>query len=265
MRPLSCAYPILRQVSRQIQLEVSPFLFKDKTLILACDANDAYRYLIQMPSELLKHIKKIRLAEPILRGHDEEDRKNWPRLAAFLGRQMALQEVILHVPDDPSFQEIMENGEDDEDEDDEDDEETKRLMRFKNTVKAWIGYWWPGAKLVMQLLLQKRIAKCVKLRHYARNYLDLCDLMSPAKLYEMHAVAELRHSYDSLLDECWLQKAFNIFRDRQMHQGNWCTDLKLTDDFEKDMLEFDVAAGEDDGFEVVIITRKKEEKDSVPA
>lgn len=266
----------MRLVSRQIQLEASPFLFKDKTLVIACDAKEAYRYLVRIPTNDLKHIKIIRLHELVLYGGDEGNRHAWPRLAEFIARQIPLQELVLHVPNDPtnsdpSIDEIeATTAGDDEDEEDAEEIERKRIQRCQTLIKNWIGYWWPGARLVVQLLLQTRIAKCIKLRHETKDYLDRCGCPAKHELHELNAVVELRYTYDSQLD--WSLKflqqqekrVLDVFMRLPQFDGhgfvykNWYKDRMMRHP-ERKMLEFDTSAGTDaDGDQVVVITRKKE-------
>lgn len=279
MRPLSSAYCALRLVSRQIQLEASPFLFKDKTMVIACDAKEAYRYLTRIPTEELKHIKRIRLHELVLFGGDEGNRHAWPRLAEFIASQIPLQELVLHVPNEPTFydsftdeDEASTSGDEEEDEDAE-EIEPGRIQRCQAMLKNWMEYWWPGARLVMQLLLQKRIGKCIKLRHEAKDYLDRCGFPAKHELHKLNAVAELRYAYDNKLDQSFRQlmgqHIFDSFMKTTQLTGEeaWYKQW-----FDEDMMrhshrktfEFDTSAGtDDDGYQVVVITRRKELEDVV--
>lgn len=274
MNPFSNAYCSLRLVSRQIQLEASPFLFKDKTIVIACDAKEAYRYLIRIPTDELKHIKSIRLHELVLYSSDEGNRHAWPRLAEFIASQIPLQELVLHVPNDPGqYNSSTDEDEpaisgDEEEEEDAEDIERERIERCQTMLKAWIGYWWPGARLVMQLLLQKRIAKCIKLRHEAKDYLDRCGFPTKLELHELNAVDELRHAYDNKLDGSFrylmAKRMFDFFMQSTQLIGDeewymqWYDEDMMLHPYRR-TFEFDTAAGtDDDGYQVVIITRKKE-------
>ncbi|TLD27590.1 hypothetical protein E2P81_ATG10878 [Venturia nashicola] len=274
IRPLSSAYCALRLVSRQIQLEASPFLFKKKTLVIACDAKEAYRFLIRIPTDELKHIKTIRLHELVLYSGDEGNRHAWPRLAEFIASQIPLQELVLHVPNDPILYETStDEDKSNTSEDEEEEGNAEEVERYRNMIKDWIGYWWPGARLAMQLLLQKRIAKCIKLRHEAEDYLDRCGFPSQLELHELQAVCELRYAYDNRLDESFrymmAKRMFELFMLSTQFTGDeeWYEVW-----YEEDMMqhpcrktfEFDTSAGvDDDGYQVVVITRKTELEDVV--
>lgn len=279
MKPFSNAYCALRLVSRQIQLEASPFLFKDKTLVIACNAKEAYQYLIRLPTDQLKHIKIIRLHELVLYSGDEGNRHAWPRLAEFIASQIPLQELVLHVPNDPNFYDSSADDDeattsgDDEEEEDTEEVALRRIERCQTMLKDWIGYWWPGARLAMQLLLQKRIAKSIKLRHEAKDYLDRCGFPAEIKLHDLDAVDELRYAYDNKFDASFrylmAQRMFDFFMQSTQLIGDeeWYEQW-----YEEDMMrhpyrrtfEFDTTAGtDDDGHQVVVITRKKEVEDVV--
>ncbi|KAE9979881.1 hypothetical protein EG328_000639 [Venturia inaequalis] len=279
MQPFSNAYCALRLVSRQIQLEASPFLFKDKTLVIACNAKEAYQYLIRLPTDQLKHIKIIRLHELVLYSGDEGNRHAWPRLAEFIASQIPLQELVLHVPNDPNFYDSSADDDeattsgDEEEEEDAEEVALRRIERCQTMLKDWIGYWWPGARLVMQLLLQKRIAKSIKLRHEAKDYLDRCGFPAEIKLHDLDAVDELGYAYDNKFDASFrylmAQRMFDFFMQSTQLIGDeeWYEQW-----YEEDMMrhpyrrtfEFDTTAGtDDDGYQVVVITRKKEVEDVV--
>ncbi|QDS77566.1 hypothetical protein FKW77_001340 [Venturia effusa] len=276
MKPSPDVYLRLRLVSRQIQLESSPFLFKDKTLVLACDAKEAYRYLIRLPTDTLKHIKKLRLHERILHDGDEGSRHAWPRFVEFIARQIPLQEMILHAPSDPSFPgAFLEEGEatvpgDENGEKDAEEVERRRIQRCQALVKDWHGYWWPGARLAVQLLLQKRIAKCIKLRHEAKDYFWRCKIHDP---HELQVVTELSYAYDRRLDQSDHQLAVkllldfflqsNEFTGQEADYKYWYKEAMMRHPDRK-MLHFDISAGmDDDGYQVIVITRKKELGDAV--
>jgi hypothetical protein len=269
LRPLPQAYFTLRLVSRQIQLEVSPFLFKDKILVLACDAEEAYRNLVQIPSDVLKHIKVLRFHELILLGNNHQNRTSWLRIANFIAKQMKLREVIVQVPNDPTFPDAFDDEDSnntlapDLDEDEADAElEALKLKRYQQMIRAWIGFWWPGVKLLLQLLTQKKIANCIKLRHESKDYLDRCGIKDAAGLDELKSIAELRYPYDCLLDESWLKGAATHFEDL-LDQGSidqevfdWYKRLMNTHP-DRELLDFDRDIGvDDDGYQVVVLKRK---------
>jgi hypothetical protein len=269
MKPLSQDYLSLRSVSRQIQVEASRFLFKDKTLVLACDAGDAYRFLIKMPTDVLQHIKTLQFHELILLGRNGENRRNWPRLSKLIGKQMAVRQVILHVPNDPSFpnafddEDESDDSEDDSDDSDSNGAERRKVKRFRSLMDNWIGYWWPGAKLLIQLLIQGRIAHCIKLRYESMDYLNRCGIKDSAGLDKLKSIAELRYPYDSWLDERWLKGAAKRFR-AIIEEGpigdnaalTWYKPVNLSTN-EKDLLDFDTGLGKDKyGHQLVVLTTK---------
>jgi hypothetical protein len=94
-----------------------------------------------MPCDVLKQIKILRLHELILLGIDKGNHKNWPRLSKLIGKQVSVREVVLHVPNDPSFPDACddedENSDPDDGSDDEDTDDTERrkIERFQTMFK----------------------------------------------------------------------------------------------------------------------------------
>lgn len=257
----------LRLVSRQIRVEASRFLFKDNTLVLACDAGDAYRYLIQMPTDILQRIKTLHFHELILLS---KNRENWPRLCKLIAKQMAIREIILHAPSDPIFPDAV--GDDESDgtkgnSDDEDSDEAKRRKeeKIKDILIKWFEYWRPGAKLLIQLLIQGKIANCIKLRHDSKDYLDRCGINDSAGLNKLTLLAKLRDLDDGKLDDNSLMGEAALVK-TLMAMGPHVYNMLLTwyknqnkntITVTGNMLQFDAELGQDEeGYQVVVLTRK---------
>jgi hypothetical protein len=256
----------LRLVSRQIRVEASRFLFKDKTLVLACDAGDAYRYLIQMPTDILQRIRTLHFHELILLSKNRENSQNWPRLCKFIAKQMAIREIILHAPSDPTFPNAVDDEKSDGtkgDSDDEDSDEAKRREeeKKKGILVEWLEYWRPGAKLLIQLLIQGRIANCIKLRHESKDYLDRCGIKDSAGLNKLTLLSKLRDPDDDdnyLMEEAALVNTLMAMGPHVYNMLlNWYKNkIQNIGTVTGNVLQFDAELGQDEeGYQVVVFTR----------